>query len=310
MNESTVVKAKRKGIGRAQGDRLFALALLVPGIITTVLFILIPLVDSIYRSLFDYKVSNIISGKPGVWNNFANYLNLFSNGKLPVAVMNTLVFVFGVVLAQFVIGLALALVLNSNIKYARFIRSIMMVPWVVPTVISGLVWMWMFQPQYGLVKYLVGIVTQGRIADFAILNNPATAMFGVSIAALWKQIPLGTLLLLAGLANVSEDMIEAAKIDGANARQRLFRIVLPDMKSVIKVTVSMSIIENFKQFPLFWTMTGGGPSNSTTTMAILSYREAFVSNNFGSGAAVTTVWMLMMVVVIIIYNMIFRSERE
>ena len=289
-------KGIKKSLWKSQtGDKIFAIALMIPAIITTVSFILVPVVDSIYRSFFDYKVRNIISGQPGVWNNFANYTKLFSNGKLIPSMTNTLAFVFGVVIAQFVLGMALALILNSNVKFSRFIRSIMMVPWVVPTLISGLVWLWMFQPQYGLVKYFVGILTKGRITDFAILNNPATAMFGVSVAALWKQIPLATLLLLAGLANVPEDMQEAAKIDGANGVQRFFRIVLPYMKSVIKVTVSMSIIENFKQFPLFWTMTGGGPNNSTTTMAILSYREAFVSNNFGSGAAVTTVWMLMMI---------------
>lgn len=302
-------KGIKKSLWKSQtGDKIFAIALMIPAIITTVSFILVPVVDSIYRSFFDYKVRNIISGQPGVWNNFANYTKLFSNGKLIPSMTNTLAFVFGVVIAQFVLGMALALILNSNVKFSRFIRSIMMVPWVVPTLISGLVWLWMFQPQYGLVKYFVGILTKGRITDFAILNNPATAMFGVSVAALWKQIPLATLLLLAGLANVPEDMQEAAKIDGANGVQRFFRIVLPYMKSVIKVTVSMSIIENFKQFPLFWTMTGGGPNNSTTTMAILSYREAFVSNNFGSGAAVTTVWMLLMIIVVYIYNRIFKSE--
>ena len=302
-------KGIKKSLWKSQtGDKIFAIALMIPAIITTVSFILVPVVDSIYRSFFDYKVRNIISGQPGVWNNFANYTKLFSNGKLIPSMTNTLAFVLGVVIAQFVLGMALALILNSNVKFSRFIRSIMMVPWVVPTLISGLVWLWMFQPQYGLVKYFVGILTKGRITDFAILNNPATAMFGVSVAALWKQIPLATLLLLAGLANVPEDMQEAAKIDGANGVQRFFRIVLPYMKSVIKVTVSMSIIENFKQFPLFWTMTGGGPNNSTTTMAILSYREAFVSNNFGSGAAVTTVWMLMMIIVVYIYNRIFKSE--
>ena len=291
-----------------RGDKAFSLMLLLPAIITTVVFILIPVVDSIYRSFFEYRVRNIISGQPGVWNNFENYIKLFSNGKLLPSMINTLVFVFGVVVAQFVLGMALALILNTNMKGSRFIRSIMMVPWVVPTIISGLVWIWMFQPQYGLVKYLVSVITGGQVTDFAILNNPSTAMFGVSCAALWKQIPLGTLLLLAGLANVPEDMLEAAKIDGANAVQRFLRITMPYMKSVIKVTVSMSIIENFKQFPLFWTMTGGGPNNSTTTMAILSYQEAFVSNNFGSGAAVTTVWMLMMVVVVFIYNRIFKES--
>lgn len=294
--------------GLQSGDKQFSLMLLSPAVIITVVFILVPVVDSIYRSFFDYKVKNIISGKPGTWNNFANYVKLFTNGKLPTAMTNTLLFVFGVVIAQFILGMALALVLNTNIRFSRFIRSIMMIPWVVPTLISGLVWLWMFQPQYGLVKYFVGILSGGKITDFAILNNPTTAMLGVSVAALWKQIPLATLLLLAGLANVPEDMLEAAKIDGANEAQRFFKITLPYMKSVIKVTVSMSIIENFKQFPLFWTMTGGGPNNSTTTMAILSYREAFVSNNFGSGAAVTTVWMLMMIAVVFVYNRIFRKE--
>ena len=294
--------------GLQSGDKQFSLMLLSPAVIITVIFILVPVVDSIYRSFFDYKVKNIISGKPGTWNNFANYVKLFTNGKLPTAMTNTLLFVFGVVIAQFIRGMALALVLNTNIRFSRFIRSIMMIPWVVPTLISGLVWLWMFQPQYGLVKYFVGILSGGKITDFAILNSPTTAMLGVSVAALWKQIPLATLLLLAGLANVPEDMLEAAKIDGANEAQRFFKITLPYMKSVIKVTVSMSIIENFKQFPLFWTMTGGGPNNSTTTMAILSYREAFVSNNFGSGAAVTTVWMLMMIAVVFVYNRIFRKE--
>ena len=294
--------------GLQSGDKQFSLMLLSPAVIITVIFILVPGVDSIYRSFFDYKVKNIISGKPGTWNNFANYVKLFTNGKLPTAMTNTLLFVFGVVIAQFILGMALALVLNTNIRFSRFIRSIMMIPWVVPTLISGLVWLWMFQPQYGLVKYFVGILSGGKITDFAILNSPTTAMLGVSVAALWKQIPLATLLLLAGLANVPEDMLEAAKIDGANEAQRFFKITLPYMKSVIKVTVSMSIIENFKQFPLFWTMTGGGPNNSTTTMAILSYREAFVSNNFGSGAAVTTVWMLMMIAVVFVYNRIFRKE--
>ena len=294
--------------GLQSGDKQFSLMLLSPAVIITVIFILVPVVDSIYRSFFDYKVKNIISGKPGTWNNFANYVELFTNGKLPTAMTNTLLFVFGVVIAQFILGMALALVLNTNIRFSRFIRSIMMIPWVVPTLISGLVWLWMFQPQYGLVKYFVGILSGGKITDFAILNSPTTAMLGVSVAALWKQIPLATLLLLAGLANVPEDMLEAAKIDGANEAQRFFKITLPYMKSVIKVTVSMSIIENFKQFPLFWTMTGGGPNNSTTTMAILSYREAFVSNNFGSGAAVTTVWMLMMIAVVFVYNRIFRKE--
>ena len=292
---------------RQRNDRIFAGALLLPSVLITVIFILIPVVDSVIKSFLDYRVRNIISGTPGEWNNFENYIRLFNNGRLGMSIVHTLTFVVGVVVAQFLIGMALALILNSNIKFTRFVRSIMMAPWVVPTIISGLIWMWLYQPQYGLLKYLIGIFTGGSVSDFAILNNPSTAMLGIAIAALWKQIPLTTLLLVSGLTNVSEDLLEAATIDGAGSVKKFFYITIPSIMGIIKITVSMPNIENFKQFPLFWTMTGGGPDNATTTLAILSYREAFVSNNLGSGAAVTTVWMLLMIVVIFVYNRIFRN---
>ena len=185
-----------------------------------------------------------------------------------------------------------------------------MTPWVIPTVISALIWMWLFQPQYGLIKYLASLVTGGAVSNLAVLNNPKTALMGISVAALWKQVPLMTLLLLAGLQNVSEELLEAATVDGANRVQKFFHITLPSMKSVISIAVSMSIIENFKQFPLFWTMTGGGPDGATTTLAILSYREAFVSQDLGSGAAVTTVWMLLMIGVIFIYNKVLNTKAD
>lgn len=298
----------RLNLKKKTGDQIFAGVLLLPAVLTTTLFILVPVIDSVIKSFQKYEMKNIISGQPGVWNNFANYIKLFGNARLSSAIFNTFVFVIGVTLAQFVLGMAMALLLNSNIKGARFIRSIMMSPWVVPTIISALIWMWLYQPQYGLVKFLVGLFTGGSVADFAMLNNPQTALLGIGIASLWKQIPLTTLLLLAGLQNVPDDMLEAATIDGALYWTKLFRIVIPYMKSVIRITVSMSIIDNFKQFPLFWTMTGGGPDGATTTLAILSYREAFVGMNLGSGAAVTTVWMGLMILVIFVYNRIFKVD--
>ncbi|QHQ59489.1 ABC transporter permease subunit [Anaerocolumna sedimenticola] len=288
-------------------DKLFALALLTPGFIVTVMFILIPVFDSVIKSFQNYKIKNIIAKTPGEWNNFDNYAKLFSNNKLLPSIEVTFIFVCGVVISQFILGMAMALVLNSNLKGARFIRSIMMAPWIVPTIISGLIWMWIYQPQYGLLKYIVNLFSFGHVTDFAMLNNPATALFGIAIAALWKQIPLAALLLVSGLANVPDETMEAATVDGANAVDRFFHITIPYMKSIIKVTTSMAIIENFKQFPLIWTMTGGGPNNSTNTLAILSYREAFVSNNLGSGAAVTTIWMLLMIVVVVLFNFIFKD---
>lgn len=291
-------------------DRIFSISLAFPAIAMTTVFILVPVVDSIIKSFTKYQIKNIISGKPGTWNNFGNYIKLFQNAKLPQAIMNTTIFVAVVVIAAFILGMALALILSSGVKGAKIIQGVMMTPWVIPTVISALIWMWLFQPQYGLVKFLTSIVSGGALSELAVLNNPSTALMGISVAALWKQVPLMTLLLLAGLQNVPEELIEAATVDGANRVKRFLYIILPSMKSVIGISVSMAIIENFKQFPLFWTMTGGGPDGATTTLAILSYREAFVSQNLGSGAAVTTVWMLLMIVVIFVYNKIMNRNTD
>jgi len=287
-------------------DKLFYAMLVLPALAITCVFIFWPVIDSVIKSFLEYKTKNVIQGRPGVWNDFKNYIKLFNNGKLLGATTHTLIFVTGVVVAQFIIGMTLAVILNRDFKGSRIVSSVMMTPWVVPTIVSALIWLWIYQPQYGLLKYFVGAL--GGPEDFAILNNSRTALLGVGIAALWKQIPLMALLLLAGLQSVPGDMLEAATIDGASAPRRFFAIVIPYMKNVIKVTVSMSIIENFKQFPLFQVMTAGGPNEATTTLAILSYREAFVSNNLGSGAAVTTYWMLLMIIVTVVYNRLFRAE--
>ncbi len=294
---------------KTTADKLFWLLLVIPAMLIVAAFILIPIADSVRMSFTEYKMKNILKGTPAVWNDFENYIKLFSNSRFLPTITRTFGFVLWVVLAQFVIGMIFALLLNSNVKGARFIRSVMMMPWVVPTVISALVWMWIYQSQYGLLKYLVSAVTFGKVSDFAILNSTQYAMVGIGIAALWKQIPLTTLLLLAGLQNVPDDIIEAATIDGAGYFTRIVHIVMPYMRSVISVVITMAIIENFKQFPLIWTMTGGGPSNSTTTLAILSYREAFVSQNLGSGAAVTTIWMLLMIVVVALFKKVLGRQQ-
>lgn len=290
-------------------DKLFWLVLVIPAMLIVAAFILVPIADSVRMSFTEYKMKNILQGTPAEWNDFGNYLKLFSNNRFLPSTLRTFEFVLWVVVAQFLIGMVFALLLNSNIKGARFIRSIMMMPWVVPTVISALVWMWIYQSQYGLFRYLVNLFSFGRVTDFGMLNSTTWAIVGIGIAALWKQIPLTTLLLLAGLQNVPDDIVEAATIDGAGYFTRITRIVLPYMRSVISVVITMAIIENFKQFPLIWTMTGGGPSNSTTTLAILSYREAFVSQNLGSGSAVTTIWMLLMILVVAVFKKIVGRQQ-
>lgn len=302
-------QAARRVSARTQ-DKLFCLLLLLPAIFLCVTFILIPLVESVIMSFQDYKLVNMAQGVPAEWNNFGNYTRLWRSGRLQSSVGITVFFVAVTVVLTFVISMTLALMLNTRLRAARLLRSVMMIPWVVPTVIAGLLWSWIYANPYGLLQYLVRLVTGGRVTDFAILSNTSTALWGVIVAALWKQIPLMALLLLAGMQNVPDDILEAAKIDGAGYMTRLIRIVIPYMKSVIQVSVSMCIIENFKQYPLFATLTNGGPTGATTTLAVLSYDEAFVNYNYGSGAAVTTVWLLLMIVVVFVFKRIFRTDAD
>ena len=290
---------------RGIAERLFWCLLVAPSVLIVTLFIIVPIVDSVLKSFTAYKLANIIKGTAPKWNSFQNYTKLFESGVLTESVGITFKFVLITTVLSLTIGMMLALILNSDIKGARFFRSVMMSPWVVPTVISALVWIWIYQPQYGLFRYIVNLLTFGKVSDFAMLNSSKTALTGVILVALWKQIPLMTLLLLAGLQNVPTDILEAARLDGANGVQGFFKITVPYMSSVIQTSVSMTIIDNFKQFPLFWQMTSGGPNGSTTTLAVLSYKEAFVKFNLGSGAAVTTIWMLLMILFVFLYNKIF-----
>jgi len=295
---------------RKQQDAAFALLLLLPAIVACTIFILIPIADSVWMSFTTYKIANLTKGIPGEWNNFGNYIRLWKAGKLQDSIKITLRFVGATVILTFIISMALALMLNTKIRGARVLRSVMMIPWVIPTVISGLLWAWIFANPYGLLQYLVSVFTKGEVQGFGILNRQDTALWGVIIVALWKQIPLMTLLLLSGMQNVPDDILEAGKIDGAGYFARLIHLMIPSMKSVIAVTISMCIIDNFKQYPLFATLTNGGPAGATTTLAVLSYDEAFVNYNYGSGAAVTTVWLLMMIIVVFLFNRIFKKENN
>lgn len=139
---------------RGTQDRLFCFILLLPAIILCITFIIIPIIDSVWMSFTDYKIANLTQGIPGKWNNFANYTRLWDSGKLQSAAGITIFFVFVTVLLTFIVSMTLALILNTKIVGARFLRSIMMIPWVIPTVIAGLLWAWIYANPYGLLQYL------------------------------------------------------------------------------------------------------------------------------------------------------------
>lgn len=287
-------------------DRLFSFLLLLPAIIIVGFTIFYPMVKSIGISFLDYRLSATGDYK---WNNFANYIEIFRTGEFVSALVVTVKFMVSVVALLFIIGLLLAVVLNKQIGGRGFLRSLALMPWTVPTLITALLWMWIYQPQYGVLNY---ILMRLHIIDRPIswVTSVKFALPSVVVAALWKQVPFMFTMMLAGLQSIPKDLYEAAMIDGASNWQTFFSITLPMLSNVIKATLLISIIENFKQFPLFWVMTGGGPMDKTTTLAILTYKNSFFNLNFGKGTAVSTCWLVILVVFTLVYNKLFAVNEQ
>lgn len=279
----------------------FMAVLLVPAVAMLMLTIIIPVFVVIGMSFYHYSLLDMKNIK---WNHFANYKAVFQDAEFIRTFGRTLVYVCGTVVAQFFIGLGVALLLNSKkLKGRRLFRSLLFLPWTIPSLVVAVTWMFIFQPQYGVVNYLF------RLGDYSILGNPQTAMGGVIISAVWKQMPLMMIMLLSGLQTVPEDLKEAAEIDGATGMQKFLCITAPCIMPVIKTVTLTSIVSNFQMFVLFFTMTGGGPVRATTTLPLYTYDTAFSGFDLGKGAAIGVCWLVFLIIFSTIYNKILSSKE-
>ena len=279
----------------------FALGLLAPAVALLSFTIILPVFLVIGLSLFKYNLLNLDKIQ---WNDFGNYTAIFQNPVFFQSFGRTLQYVFGTVAVQFVIGLAAALLLNSRLlRLTRLYRTLLFLPWTIPSLVVAVVWMFMYQPQYGVVNYALGL------QNLNILGDMGTAMLGVIVAAVWKQMPLMMIMLLSGLQTVPDSLREAANIDGASALQAFRAIVIPCLMPVLKTVTLTSIITNFQMFVLFFTMTGGGPVRATTTLTVYTYETAFTGFNLGRGAAIGVCWLAFLVIFSGVYNKAL-SARE
>ncbi len=286
------------------GDTIFGTILLLPSILIVGGFIFLPVLQSVFYSFYNFKLTR--RKDPLIWNNFENYKNLIDTGKLQNAFGITFKFMIVVVVVVLILGIIMALLMNQGKSQNRVKRSLALLPWGTPTVIVALLWSWMFQSEYGVVNFI--LLNLHIIKEpISFLVNPDTAIWSVAVAATWRQLPFMFIMILAGLQNIPKEMYEAATIDGASSIQNFLHITLPFLRNVIRSSVLVAIITNFKQFPLFWTMTGGGPMGTTETLAILTYKNAFVNLNFGVGAAVATAWLVVLIIFSLAYNKIFKE---
>lgn len=264
-------------------DRAFLYVMMTPTLVILGVIIIFPLLRALYLSFTNYNLLQVTMGNP-VQITLDNYRRLLVDGAFWIPFFNTLIYTFGTTILSLAIGMMIALLLNEKIAAREWLRSAVLIPWMVPTVVTSLLWAWILNPQYGILNEVLlslGIISQ----RMTWLANVQTAMPAVIIATVWKGAPFYSLMLLAGLQTVSRELYEAAAIDGASAWERFRYVTVPSIRRIVMVLCVMGAVWGFQQFTIIWTLTKGGPVRVTETLSVTIYREAFEGFNIGYASA-------------------------
>lgn len=279
---------------------------ILPMVLVMVGLIAWPFIDAIGLST---TALNFLTGETTSVG-FRNYERLWSNSDYRLAIWNTGVFTFWSLAVKFVTGMTIALILNSRLPFRNLLSGIMLLPWIVPEIVTALAWKSIYDPLFGgLNPILMGL----GIIDHPLgwLSDPQLAMPSIIVVNIWKGIPFYVLLLLAGLKAVDREQLEAAEIDGASVVQRFRHVILPSMRYVIVVTMLLSFISTFNQFGLPYLMTQGGPSGATKLYSILAYEKAIGSLQYGPGTAIAfSVAPLMAVIIWLLARFMRQDDRK
>lgn len=238
---------------------------------------------------------------------FAYYKQFLMDSRMWAALYNTIFFTVVSVAVELVLGLWIAMLINKPFRGRGLVRAAVLIPWAIPTVISAMMWKFLYDGQNGIVARLFEL--SGLVPDMAtLLTSKAGAMFSVILADVWKTTPFMALLLFAGLQTIPHSLYEAAEVDGASKFQQFFRITLPMLKSTILVSLLFRTLDAFRVFDLIYALTGGGPANSTETISIYAYKTMFAQMSFGEGSALAIIVFLCVALISIGYIKILGAD--
>ncbi|WP_445221680.1 carbohydrate ABC transporter permease [Bradyrhizobium sp. Pa8] len=296
MAESVAAQVKRSSLWtRAFESRHFLGAMfMVPAIAILILFLAYPLALGFWLGMTDTKI-----GGAGRYIGFQNFISLSKDSVFWLSVFNTIFYTVFASVVKFAIGLYLALLLNERLPFKSMIRAIVLLPFVVPTVLSAIAFWWIYDSQFSIISWVLmkaGLIT--RYIDF--LGDPWNARWSVIAANIWRGVPFVAITLLAGLQTISPSLYEAANLDGATNMQRFRHITLPMLSPIIAVVMTFSVLMTFTDFQLIYTITRGGPINATHLMATLSFQRAITGGNLGEGAAISNAMIPFLVAAILL----------
>ncbi|WP_441773180.1 carbohydrate ABC transporter permease [Labrys sp. KB_33_2] len=264
----------------AQSRGALGTLFMLPAAVFLICLLAYPLGLGVWLSFTDTKI-----GREGVFVGLENYEFLWADSVFWMSVFNTVVYTVVASILKFGLGLWLALLLNQHLPFKSLFRAIVLLPWVVPTVLSALAFWWIYDAQFSIISWTLmqlGLIQQ----PINFLGDPVNARISVIVANVWRGIPFVAISLLAGLQTISPSLQEAASLDGATSWQRFRHVTLPLLTPIIAVVMTFSVLFTFTDFQLIYVLTKGGPVNATHLMATLSFQRGIPGGQLGEGAAI------------------------
>jgi multiple sugar transport system permease protein len=273
-------------------EGLLAAALLAPTVLLLGVFIAYPFVMGVWLSLSSTSVGNV-----GHFVGLANFAKAWNDSIFQTAFKNTVVYTWWATIFKLVLGMWLALLLNRHFRGKRLVRASMLLPFIVPTVLSTFAWRWMFDPTFSVLNWL--LYRTGFIVNkLPFLSDGVYGLWCAIVVNTWRGMPFFAITLLAGLQTINPDLHEAAALDGANGWKRFWYVTWPLLKPVTLVVVVFSIIQTFSDFQLIYVLTGGGPANSTHLLATYAYQIGVATGLLGEGAAISLFMLPVLFIVV------------
>ena len=296
--------ARRMALARVlEHPTTLGVLFVAPAVLILAVLLSYPFLLGIYLSM-----TNAIIGRGGSFIGLGNYLSLLGDPLFRLATFNTFLYTIAACAFKLVLGLALAIVLNREFMFKRFIRAIVLLPYIVPTVLSAISFWWIYDPTFGIISYTLrhlGLVDHN--IDF--LGDPGLARAALIVANIWRGVPFYAIGLLAALQTISPSLYEAAAIDGAN-RWAIFRHITMPLVTPLTIVITMfSLIWTFADFQLPWVITRGGPNNATHLYGTLAFQRAIQGGHLGEGAAVAmAIFPVLVVCVLVSFRYLRREE--
>ncbi|MBY5393929.1 ABC transporter permease subunit [Rhizobium leguminosarum] len=279
---STVNSEDRRGpiSSLLQNNNVLGFLFMLPAAVFLVCFLTYPLGLGVWLGFTDTRI-----GRDGIFIGLENYQFLMDDSVFWLSVFNTILYTSVASVLKFALGLWLAMLLNQHLPFKSFFRAIVLLPWVVPTVLSALAFWWIYDSQFSIISW--SLMQLGLInGPINFLGDPINARISVIVANVWRGIPFVAISLLAGLQTIPASLQEAASLDGATSWQRFRYVTLPMLTPIIAVVMTFSVLFTFTDFQLIYVLTKGGPVNATHLMATLSFQRGIPGGQLGEGAAI------------------------